>query len=168
MFSLNLSNFDPLDLLQLSSTIKDLRTVLLQHSSTFVWKRARQNVEELPPSPDDLTEPKFAHLLFDNHCASYLRHTTHVQWESRTKYCRKCLQSSDLFPACEPDPFTNYVPIVELPSSTGRLDCYYYEPAIKALHEESESLCDETRDSWVSKKRAAYSILQSNARLCDD
>ncbi|KAK0466144.1 uncharacterized protein EV420DRAFT_1743970 [Desarmillaria tabescens] len=80
------SNLDLLDLLQLSRTTKDLRAVLLRRSATFVWKRARQNIEGLPPLPDDLSEPKYAYLAFDNHCTNCLRHTTHVQWESRTKY----------------------------------------------------------------------------------
>ncbi|KAG7451980.1 uncharacterized protein BT62DRAFT_941002 [Guyanagaster necrorhizus] len=164
------SNLDPLDLLQLSRTSKDLRALLLQRSSTSVWKRARENVEGLPPLPDDLDEPKFAYLAFDKHCTNCLRATKFVQWEFRTKYCRKCLEASasGLFIRAVPDTFSGYVPMFEF-RTADRKDPhrYYYVPAIKVLREESESLRDEMWDAWVSEKRAAYSTLQTNARLCE-
>ncbi|SJL13368.1 uncharacterized protein ARMOST_16810 [Armillaria ostoyae] len=53
------SNLEPLDLLRLSRTTKDLRALLLRRSSSFVWKRARENVDGLPPLPEDLSEPNF-------------------------------------------------------------------------------------------------------------
>lgn len=37
---------------------------------------------------------------------------------------------------------------------------YYYVPALTALCEESKSLSDEMWDTWVSRKRDAYTTLQ--------
>ncbi|KAK0217689.1 hypothetical protein EDD85DRAFT_1029434 [Armillaria nabsnona] len=164
------SKLDPLDLLRLSRTTKDLRALLLQRSSTFIWKRARQNVEAegLPPLPEDLSEPKFAHLAFDKHCDICLRSTPYVQWEARTKYCRKCLMDSGLYTCAAPEPFTSFVPSYDFSSSSGHRFGYYYVPALTALCEESKSLSDEMWDAWVSRKRDAYTTLQTHARLCDD
>ncbi|KAK0433553.1 hypothetical protein EV421DRAFT_2088640 [Armillaria borealis] len=168
LFEAHFSKLDPLDFLRLSRTTKDLRALLLQRSSTFVWKRARQNVEGLPPLPEDLSEPKFAHLAFDKHCDICLRSTPHVQWEARTKYCRKCLTDSRLYTYATPEPFASFVPFCDFSSSSGRRIRYYYVPAITVLREESKSLSDEMRDAWVSRKRDAYATLQIHARLCDD
>ncbi|KAK0481358.1 hypothetical protein IW261DRAFT_1681036 [Armillaria novae-zelandiae] len=161
------SNLDPLDLLRLSRTTKDLRALLLQRSSTFVWKRARQNVEGLP-LPDDLSEPKFAHLAFDKHCDICLRSTPYVQWEARTKYCRKCLTNSKLYTFAAPEHVASFVPSYDFSSWSGHRFGYYYVPAITALQEEHKALTDEMRDAWMSKKRDAFMTLQIHARLCDD
>ena len=32
------------------------------------WKRTRENVEELPACPNDLSEPAYANLMFSAHC----------------------------------------------------------------------------------------------------
>ncbi|KAK0494977.1 hypothetical protein EDD18DRAFT_289815 [Armillaria luteobubalina] len=162
------SKLDPLDLLRLSRTTKDLRALLLRRSSTSVWKRARQNIEGLPPLPEDLSEPKYAHLAFDKYCDICLRYTPYVQWEPRTKFCRKCLTKSTLYTSSAPEPIASFVPSYDFSSwSSYRYD-YYYVPAITALLEESESLSDEMRDAWVLRKRDAFKTLQIHARLCDD
>ncbi|KAK0486349.1 hypothetical protein IW261DRAFT_1455036 [Armillaria novae-zelandiae] len=162
------SKLDPLDLLRLSRTTKGFRALLLQRSSTFVWKRARQNTEGLPPLPEDLSEPKFAHLAFDGHCDNCLRYTPYVQWEPRTKFCRKCLTNSTLYTNGAPEPVASFVPSYDFSSSSGHRLYHYYIPAITALLEESESLSDEMRDAWVLRKRDAFMTLQIHARLCDD
>ncbi|KAK0226486.1 hypothetical protein IW262DRAFT_1431493 [Armillaria fumosa] len=169
------SKLDPLDLLRLSRTTKDLRALLLQRSSTFVWKRARQNIEGLPPLPEDLSELKFAHLAFDKYCdVSYFISYTYlfalhtIQWEPRTKFCRKCLTKSTLYTGGAPEHVASFVPSYDFsPSSSHRFD-HYYVPAITALLEESGSLSDEIRDAWALRKRDAFKTLQIHARLCDD
>ncbi|KAG7451981.1 uncharacterized protein BT62DRAFT_274214 [Guyanagaster necrorhizus] len=146
--------------------------ILFERPSTFVWKRARGNVEGLPPLPDDLSEPKYAHLAYDKHCVNCLCLTKFVQWESRTKYCRQCLETSDLFTTIVPDAFSGLVPVFEFWTPARRYrrvrHGYYYVPAINALREESETLCDETMDGWVRRKRVMYTTLQHNALLCDE
>lgn len=58
----------PYDLLRLSRATKGLRQVLLQKSSRFIWEAARSNLEGLPDKPSDLSEPRYASLVFDSHC----------------------------------------------------------------------------------------------------
>ncbi|KAK0184585.1 hypothetical protein F5146DRAFT_1006332 [Armillaria mellea] len=97
------------------------------------------------PLPEDLSEPKFAHLAFDKHC-DYSRSYTFVK----------------------PEHFASFVPSYDFSSSSGHRFGYYYVPAITALQEEYKSLPDEMRDAWTSKKRDAFMTLQIHARLCDD
>ncbi|KAK0184594.1 hypothetical protein F5146DRAFT_1006339 [Armillaria mellea] len=48
--------------------------VFFEGSSTFVWKNARENVN-LPPLPDDMSEPQYASLAFDNYCQCCFKST---------------------------------------------------------------------------------------------
>lgn len=58
----------PLDLLHLARTTKDLRAILMARSSTSIWKHARSQFDDLPDCPDDLSEPRYAELLFGKAC----------------------------------------------------------------------------------------------------
>ncbi|EIN11005.1 hypothetical protein PUNSTDRAFT_64519 [Punctularia strigosozonata HHB-11173 SS5] len=58
----------PADILNLSWTSKGLHDALVRRSAQYVWKRARANVPGLPDCPEDLTEPAYARLCFDDHC----------------------------------------------------------------------------------------------------
>ncbi|KAJ4467879.1 hypothetical protein J3R30DRAFT_3306146, partial [Lentinula aciculospora] len=60
--------FDPDDLVRLARTSKDLRGILMSKSSEAIWRSARANVKGLPPRPDDLNEPQYAHLLYEAYC----------------------------------------------------------------------------------------------------
>lgn len=62
----------PLDILRLARTTKELRDVLMRRSVRSVWKLSFEGID-FPPCPDDLTEPQYAHLAFDNHCHVSLR-----------------------------------------------------------------------------------------------
>ncbi|KAK0498179.1 hypothetical protein EDD18DRAFT_1071450, partial [Armillaria luteobubalina] len=62
------SHLDPHDLLHLCRTSKSLRTILLDRSALSVWKRARQNLANLPGILGVLSEPHYASLLFDKFC----------------------------------------------------------------------------------------------------
>ncbi|KAH7868345.1 uncharacterized protein C8R40DRAFT_995706, partial [Lentinula edodes] len=59
----------PEDLLHLSRTCKDLRSILLRKSLERLWRTTRESADSgLPPLPQDLNEPQFARLLFDKNC----------------------------------------------------------------------------------------------------
>ncbi|KAJ3893127.1 hypothetical protein GG344DRAFT_18943, partial [Lentinula edodes] len=62
------SYLEPLDLLRLSRTSKDLRVFLMSRSNAIVWRTARMNVPDLPPLPSDLSEPEYANLVFASYC----------------------------------------------------------------------------------------------------
>ncbi|KAF9259082.1 hypothetical protein L218DRAFT_802877, partial [Marasmius fiardii PR-910] len=57
----------PFDLLRLSRTNKALRRILMTKSSISVWKSARKNVDLHGPITS-MSEPAYAHLMFDRHC----------------------------------------------------------------------------------------------------
>ncbi|KAF8141131.1 hypothetical protein EV363DRAFT_1307184 [Boletus edulis] len=80
----------PKDLLSLSRTCQSLRELLMDKSSTFVWKTARRQVDGLPDCPPDLTEQEYADLVFDAHCHMCGRRVRTVLWYIRRRYCADC------------------------------------------------------------------------------
>lgn len=82
----------PRDLLHLARSNKALRSFLMNRSSAFIWKKARNSFE--PPFPDcppDLSEPSYANLAFSHHCHRCLKFTnTRVLWQFRARYCPSC------------------------------------------------------------------------------
>lgn len=63
----------PLDILRLSRATKSLRNILMDCSAVFVWKNAFLNLRiKPPPRPSNMTEPRWASLLFDSYCQASL------------------------------------------------------------------------------------------------
>lgn len=58
----------PGDLLNMARTTKGLRGLLMDQSVQWLWDRSFSNIPELPPKPEDLTEPLYADLLFGRTC----------------------------------------------------------------------------------------------------
>lgn len=62
------SQLNPVDLLRVSRTTKDLRKLLLSRSSRSVWIDSLSRLQDLPPCPSDLSEPAYARLAFEPNC----------------------------------------------------------------------------------------------------
>ena len=63
------SRLHPRDLLSLARTSKAFRSFLMNRRSTRVWQAARQAVSDrIPQCPYELSEPKYAVLLFTSEC----------------------------------------------------------------------------------------------------
>ena len=65
---------DPWDLLYLSRASKGFREILVTQKAAGIWKRSIQSVD-LPPCPDDITEPAYIAFVFDSDycvCAFFL------------------------------------------------------------------------------------------------
>lgn len=59
----------PMDLLHLARTSKALRNLLLRRSAISIWRAAFLNLPLAPPPrPEELTEPRWASLLFETDC----------------------------------------------------------------------------------------------------
>ncbi|KAI0643254.1 hypothetical protein C8Q79DRAFT_915732, partial [Trametes meyenii] len=58
----------PVDLLQVSRTNKILRVALLSRSNRRLWSAALTRIPDLPPCPDDISEPCYTALIFDSYC----------------------------------------------------------------------------------------------------
>ncbi|KAF5372849.1 hypothetical protein D9758_001477 [Tetrapyrgos nigripes] len=85
-------HLEPIDILRLSRTSKDLRKLLTSKSSEYIWRTARLNVEALPPPPSYLNEIQYANLMFDTYCHSCGHHPCdNVLWDCRVRCCRKCI-----------------------------------------------------------------------------
>lgn len=65
-----LGHLRPLDLLHLSRTTKEFRSLLMDKKTTsHIWRAARiKFAPELPDCPPSMSEPKYANLVWDQHC----------------------------------------------------------------------------------------------------
>ncbi|KAF9015810.1 hypothetical protein BDZ89DRAFT_1076165 [Hymenopellis radicata] len=167
------SYLEPLDLLRLGRTTKDLRALLMSKSSAFVWERARLAMKNLPPFLDDLTEPQYANLLFDSSCHECGKHTINtVQWEARLRLCKHCLQDGSIMTADEDylvDLSSRYRDLMLVTPKyilTGqRLTLIYFHlPAYRRLAEECSSMNDQSFQVWISNKGGEYSALVQGCR----
>ncbi|CAE6477406.1 unnamed protein product [Rhizoctonia solani] len=62
--------FHPLDLIMLSRVNKFLRELFMDKHSARIWRSARENLAELPPCPDEISEPQYAAMLFTKRCST--------------------------------------------------------------------------------------------------
>ncbi|KAJ4476547.1 hypothetical protein C8R41DRAFT_773579 [Lentinula lateritia] len=81
---------EPRDLLRLARTSRDLRHILMSRTSESIWRATRENVEGLPPCPDDLNEPQYAHIFFEPFCHVCGRRVEGILWSFRARYCKDC------------------------------------------------------------------------------
>ncbi|OSC98615.1 hypothetical protein PYCCODRAFT_1417511 [Trametes coccinea BRFM310] len=89
-----LSKLHPLDLLHVSRVSKQLRAVVLSRKSRFLWSASLTSVDELPPCPEDMSEPAYAALLFTRTCT--LCGATNASWVDyaiRLRLCKSCRES---------------------------------------------------------------------------
>ncbi|KAF9075689.1 hypothetical protein BDP27DRAFT_1314336 [Rhodocollybia butyracea] len=83
---------EPGDLLRLARTTKELRGILMSKTSESIWRTARENVEGLPPRPNDLNEPQYAHLCYESYChvCNHRGRCDTVLWTFRMRACKAC------------------------------------------------------------------------------
>ncbi|GAA5892349.1 hypothetical protein JCM6882_003646 [Rhodosporidiobolus microsporus] len=85
----------PFELLQLSRTSKEYRTLLCSKRSKSIWRSARRLVELPNLEADDLSEMAFAQLIFGNTCdACDVRCTRTPDFALRTRLCKDCRKDS--------------------------------------------------------------------------
>jgi hypothetical protein len=58
----------PIDILHLTRTSKEFRSVLLSKAAICIWRSALANVPDLPACPPEMSLPAWANLVFDTHC----------------------------------------------------------------------------------------------------
>ncbi|KAI0768938.1 hypothetical protein BC629DRAFT_806777 [Irpex lacteus] len=87
----------PKDLLTLARSSKDLRSLFLSRTTLFLWKAARSNVPDMPPCPEDMSEPAYASLMFDTHCSTCgRRNSGRIYWRCRVRLCKSCYNELSL------------------------------------------------------------------------
>ncbi|KAJ6494827.1 hypothetical protein C8R47DRAFT_1012074 [Mycena vitilis] len=87
-------HLNPMDLLNLARTTKEIRGILMTRSNAFIWKESRTQFEGLPDLPKDLCEPQYANLCFDIHCHKCLHPAQTIIWTARTRMCKKCIREN--------------------------------------------------------------------------
>ncbi|KAF8671659.1 hypothetical protein RHS04_08153 [Rhizoctonia solani] len=65
-----LTYLQPAELMTLARLSKQLRTMLMDPNSRFIWQKVISNFPGLPPCPRDVSEPKYVSLLFSETCSS--------------------------------------------------------------------------------------------------
>ncbi|KDR81923.1 hypothetical protein GALMADRAFT_276573 [Galerina marginata CBS 339.88] len=169
---------EPIDLLHLARTTKDIRTLLMSRSSVSIWKQARSNIpESLPECPDDLSEPQYADLAFGK-CCHFCRRNLgglHTVWSARIKACTKCLdeQFSDKctprWPTYRgyPSELPLFLPSIEVSKKSGRYsrvkDLYYVE--LDKVWKADYAVATD-KEKWLKDKLAERKIITSHANAC--
>ena len=69
-----------MDLLRLARTTKALRAILMNRSSSSLWKRVRRTYYEMPDGPEGMPEPQYASLALEHICdVSFISMTNFFQ-----------------------------------------------------------------------------------------
>ncbi|TFK88776.1 hypothetical protein K466DRAFT_56620 [Polyporus arcularius HHB13444] len=90
------SHLKPVDLLHLARVSSAFRKMLLSRSSRRIWIAARNNiVPEIPDGPDDLSEPRYARLLFERDCTNCgATGAEFLDYANYHRFCSTCWSSS--------------------------------------------------------------------------
>ncbi|KAJ7586777.1 hypothetical protein C8J56DRAFT_945546 [Mycena floridula] len=167
------SYLEPVDIMRLSRTSKDLRTLLMTRSSAFVWRQARANVD-IPGLPEPLpstSEPEYANLIPNDvchHCNSPRKYE--IIWSCRIRCCKKC--SSRVF--CSADSFMQDAwslvePLVPT-DCTAKFKTSYYIPVADKYLATVERLVrrgDQDRvDRWLRKEKQKLKVKRQWTMQC--
>lgn len=90
-------HLEPLDVLRLARTSRDLRAILMSRASITVWIAARHKVLGLPECPNFLSEPAYADLAFCARChvsRVHYVHTANRTMSHHSPSCRVALRSA--------------------------------------------------------------------------
>ncbi|KAI1790227.1 hypothetical protein LXA43DRAFT_515466 [Ganoderma leucocontextum] len=86
----------PKDLLNLAKTSTAFRSFFLNRANSIsIWKASLRQVEGLPDKPEFLSEPAFAHLLFNPFCQNCGKSGIPKPiWAWFVRYCSSCIETT--------------------------------------------------------------------------
>ncbi|KAE9407365.1 hypothetical protein BT96DRAFT_130973 [Gymnopus androsaceus JB14] len=168
---------DPGDLLRLARTSNDLRCILISKSSESIWRTARGNVRNLPPRPDDLNEPQYAHLLYESYChiCNHKGRCDTVVWTLRKRCCRHCASTlpmcDNTFLKSQPSEYRDcsILPTewVSVESKWNRRLVVHVDLAARLKAEFETLKTSEARTAWISAKKDERRAQRSHNDLCE-
>ncbi|KAE9405647.1 hypothetical protein BT96DRAFT_1015383 [Gymnopus androsaceus JB14] len=162
----------PGDLLQLARSSKDLRGILMSKSSESIWRIARENVRDLPPRPEDLNEPQFAHLLYESYChvCDQKGRCDNVLWSFRMRCCKNCLSTFHLFNMkfleSQPPEFRSHSDILPVECIPEDYQQIVHTGLVAQLKEEFETIPVGDRGAWFAQKKAERTSIVAHSKLC--
>ncbi|KAF7337550.1 F-box domain-containing protein [Mycena sanguinolenta] len=85
----------PLDILYLSRTTKNFRSILMHKSAISIWKASLSQIHGLPECPKDMSPPAWVNLVYSPHCHNCIENKVlKVDWLLRIRLCESCLKSA--------------------------------------------------------------------------
>ncbi|RDX40624.1 hypothetical protein OH76DRAFT_1412844 [Lentinus brumalis] len=85
------SYLSPLELLRCTRTSRMLRRTLLFRKNRPLWRTVLHSIPQLPMCPNDMSEPSYAALVFDEHCFACGVEDAHcVDYALRVRLCEFC------------------------------------------------------------------------------
>ncbi|KAI0267132.1 hypothetical protein BC834DRAFT_1040925 [Gloeopeniophorella convolvens] len=149
------AHLPPADLISLARVNKSFRRVLMSRGSSFLWKESYELVPDVPPCPEDMTEPAWAHLLFGgSYCYTCGAKSVHkVIFALRRRACRSCMKAHFLCPSVENYPHSEFVPAVISNSGitphTGRNWCreHWWDEDFNSFEAELSALKNRSHDA---------------------
>ncbi|KAF7374995.1 F-box domain-containing protein [Mycena sanguinolenta] len=174
-------HLNPMDLLNLARTTKEIRGILMSRSSTFIWKESRSHVEGLPDPPRDLSEPQYANLCFSTHCHQCLAiPVSTIIWSARMRLCKKCIEAQFGNLECVTDKtklelnlLRSLVPSYREPRWRRTQELFSIDVATR-LKEESAAfrengtlqMSDPKYKAWFTQKEDEMKEIKAHAELC--
>ncbi|TFK25800.1 hypothetical protein FA15DRAFT_668129 [Coprinopsis marcescibilis] len=168
---------DPIDVLQMARTTKELRAILMSRSAIMIWKEALGNVPGLPPCPEDLTEPQWVDLLFGKSCQKCSRSLAHqtTAWMARFRGCTRCMQNKFTYTYDngnrenrEIEQLLPIIPRFILNIGPRAQRGYRYQASvIEQLTAECRGVKPEAKAAWIKKKLEESSAKLAHSKLCE-
>ncbi|TRM61400.1 hypothetical protein BD626DRAFT_460225 [Schizophyllum amplum] len=156
----------PKELLYLSRTSKNIRVALMGRSARSLWKQSFARVEDLPPVPFGMSEPRYASLIFEKRCEYCRAHNAGtIAWCVGVRCCKKCLNRffhkktwlPDLRSPAESSnkwyEMSQLVPGVVGLTFTGDRCMFYPNDIVDEYEAEAEQIEDEDEwEEWYANK----------------
>ncbi|KDR80012.1 hypothetical protein GALMADRAFT_242213 [Galerina marginata CBS 339.88] len=168
---------EPLDLLHLTRTTKDLRALLMNRSSTSIWKQSRSNIPGMPDCPSDLSEAQYAHFMFGKSCHFCHRNLSNLRivCSARLRTCTKCLEEKFtekyfdwLHRRDFPMQLAEFVPAIFISKRSGpstRQREMAYDAVDDRWAEEYKRAQD--KDKWLKEKIEERKVIARHASACE-
>ncbi|KAG8787926.1 hypothetical protein FRC12_015106 [Ceratobasidium sp. 428] len=84
----------PVDLLSLARTNKFFRKMFISRASQHLWKAAMKDISNMPPCPEELSDPQYISLLYSPTCSSCGTNVFHRRMDPYllVRLCDSCLK----------------------------------------------------------------------------
>ncbi|KDR86106.1 hypothetical protein GALMADRAFT_235341 [Galerina marginata CBS 339.88] len=164
------SHLHPSELLHLSRTTKDMRSLVLHRSASYIWRAVLSNVPALPVCPEDVSLPVWASLIFDSFCQSCLAPNVRtVNFRLRVRYCNRCMKAKSMSESVL-TPMTNKLHAIILQavpfSPWNDRDDKFCLIKDKELFVKELDAVEGDRTAFVDERKSALKIRLQHANEC--